>query len=125
MVIDTSALVAIIRKEPDFERILRAITAAPQALLSSVAMLEASMVLTDELSDLDRLIRDGNISVIEFAASTALVAREAFLRYGKRRHRAALNFVDCAVYATARELNLPLLFRGDDFIHTDILSALA
>lgn len=74
--------------------------------------------------DLDELIEALGIKVVEFGAHHVEAAREGFRRFGKGRHRAALNFGDCCAYALAKTLNVPLLFKGDDFTQTDIKSAL-
>jgi ribonuclease VapC len=126
MLIDTSALAAVVKKEFGYQRYKDAIIDAREnPRLSSVSLLEASIVLHDRLPLLDEFLTEAGVVVAEFSLAMAQTAREAFLRYGKGRHRAGLNFGDCAAYATARELNLPLLFKGDDFIHTDIRDALA
>ena len=86
------------------------------------------MVLTglhrsDMMEELDAFLRTASIETIAFTADHAAVARQAFLRYGKGRHPAALNFGDCIAYATARLEAMPLLFKGDDFRLTDIEAA--
>lgn len=71
--------------------------------------------------NVDALLRASNIGIMEFSASSASVAVEAFLKYGKRRgHPAQLNFGDCISYAVSRSEAMPLLFKGDDFRHTDV-----
>jgi len=105
IVIDSSALIAILRREPEADRFLCVIAAADGCLLSSVGLLETSMVLAGRTGEQARL------------------AREAFLRFGKGRHPAALNLGDCAAYALARSRVLPLLFKGEDFVRTDLLPA--
>ncbi len=74
---------------------------------------------------LDELIRDMNLEIVAHDADLARVAREAFLRFGKGRHRARLNFGDCASYALAKTRDVPLLFKGSDFARTDIVPAIA
>lgn len=74
--------------------------------------------------DLDELIEALGVKVVEFGGRHVEAAREAFRRFGKGRHRAALNFGDCCAYALAKTLDVPLLFKGDDFALTDIKSAL-
>ena len=76
------------------------------------------------LDRLDAYLRESSISVMPFTLEHALVARQAFLRYGKGRHKAALNFGDCIAYATAKLEGMPLLFKGDDFALTDVEAAL-
>ena len=74
---------------------------------------------------LDAYLRKAGISVLPFTADHALLARQAFLRYGKGRHKAGLNFGDCIAYAAAKLEGMPLLFKGDDFALTDVEAALA
>jgi ribonuclease VapC len=129
MIVDSSALVAILRAEPDRETYLRAITNAQQRMIAAPTLLETTMVLaggrdTAILEQLDAFVLQARLQVLPFTAAHATVAREAFLRYGKGRHPAGLNFGDCIAYATARLEGLPLLFKGEDFRRTDIASAL-
>ncbi|WP_027055245.1 type II toxin-antitoxin system VapC family toxin [Mesorhizobium erdmanii] len=128
MIIDSSVLVAILRLEPGYERFVLALTQAKRKLLPAPTFLETTMVLAggwqDEiLARLDDFLRTASIETIAFTADHAAVARQAFLRYGKGRHPAALNFGDCIAYATARLESMPLLFKGDDFRLTDIEAA--
>ncbi|AEH86953.1 type II toxin-antitoxin system VapC family toxin [Mesorhizobium opportunistum] len=125
MIIDSSVLVAILRLEPAYERFVLAITQANRRLLPAPTFLETTMVLAggrqDEILDrLDSFLHTASIETVPFTADHAAVARQAFLRYGKGRHPAALNFGDCIAYATARLEAMPLLFKGDDFRLTDI-----
>jgi ribonuclease VapC len=129
MIIDSSALVAILRAEPSHERFVLAIAQAKRRLLAAPTFLETTMVLAggkqDEiLNRLDEFLRTASIETVAFTADHAAVARQAFLRYGKGRHPAALNFGDCIAYATARLEAMPLLFKGDDFRLTDIEAAM-
>jgi ribonuclease VapC len=124
MIVDTSAIIAILRKEPDQERYLRAVISADVAWISSVNLLELYAVLALRADDVSRLIEDSDIKVWDFTWSTAVLARDAFIQYGKGRHKASLNICDCAAYATAKEAKLPLLYKGNDFAHTDIESPL-
>lgn len=129
--VDSSALIAILRREPEADAFLRVIAGARQCCLSSVSLLETSMVLAGRGGDavawegLDALIARANMQVVAQDREQAEAAREAFLRYGKGRHPAALNLGDCASYALARCWNLPLLFKGDDFPRTDIVPAIS
>jgi ribonuclease VapC len=118
--VDTSIMVAILRKEPGYERYLWTIAEADAAYISGVNLLESYLVLGNRFNEVDALVNDIGISVRDFTSSTCYIARDAFLRYGKGRHKAALNICDCAAYATAKESNLPLLYKGDDFSLTDI-----
>ena len=129
MVVDTSALLAIIQNEPESEQFLAAIRAADRVLASAVTILEAGTVLharrgtagTDELID---LVDGMGIDVVAFDALAAHAAVDAFRTYGKGIHaQVRLNLGDCAVYALAKSMNAPLLFKGHDFAATDIASA--
>lgn len=128
--VDTSAVVAILKREPDALTFAQAIGDAPASFMSAVAYFEASMVMISggpaELAiDLDRLIRDTRVEIVAFDTPLALASREAFVRFGKGRHPAGLNFGDCISYALAKTRGLPLLYKGADFAKTDIASALA
>jgi ribonuclease VapC len=131
IVVDSSALVAIMRGEPEAALFLETIASADALLLSSVNYLETSMVLAGPKGDaavwhpLEAFLARANIAVAPFDQEQARAAREAFLRFGKGRHPAALNFGDCAAYALAKARRAPLLFKGDDFPKTDIAPALA
>src|SRR6266567_33257 len=129
MVIDTSALVAILLREPDADRFSQAIADASARLVSAVTRVELSFVVESRKrligpNDIVRALRDGRIEVVAVTPQQAEVAIEAFRRFGRGRHRAALNIGDCFSYALAKATGQPLLFKGDDFIHTDIRPAL-
>ena len=129
IVIDSSSLIAILRREPEADVFLGIVANAEGCLLSSVSFLEASMVLAGRSGDatswteLDGLIARAGIEVVAQDAELAGAARTAFLRYGRGRHPAALNLGDCASYALAKRRNPPLLFKGDDFARTDLRAA--
>jgi ribonuclease VapC len=129
--IDSSAIIAILRAEPDGTQLSDAIADAEAACLSAVSLQESSMVLAGreggaaEWMPLDELLRDMNIEIVPYDAGLATIARDAFLRFGKGRHPARLNCGDCASYALAKSRNIPLLFKGVDFARTDIVPALA
>jgi ribonuclease VapC len=129
IVIDSSALIAILRREPEADDFLRVIAEAESCLLSAVSFLETSMVVAGRTGDatswteLDALIARAGIEIVAQDAALAETARTAFLRYGRGRHPAALNLGDCASYALAKHHNLPLLFKGDDFSRTDLRTA--
>lgn len=125
MVIDSSALIAILFGEPDRERFKRAIDAAELRLVSAMTKLEASLVVIGRLgpagaAELDALLADIAATAVPFDDHQASIARDAFIRYGKGRHRAGLNFGDCAAYALAIAEAEPLLFKGTDFGATDV-----
>jgi ribonuclease VapC len=128
MVLDTSALVAILRDEPERAEFVGLIAAADDPLISAATLLETSIVLHakvggDGVTDLDRLLQAAAVRCVAVDAEQALVGREAWTRYGKGRSPAALNFGDCFSYALAITTNRPLLFKGNDFPHTDVLQA--
>jgi ribonuclease VapC len=125
MVIDTSALIAMLFAEPEQQAFTKAIGADAIRLVSAVSKFEAGMVAAGRHGeaagrDLDLLLRDLTIQIVSFDGHQADIAREAFARFGKGRHRAALNFGDCASYALAIAEAEPLLFKGTDFGGTDV-----
>jgi ribonuclease VapC len=125
MVIDSSALIAILLDEPERADFNRIIQAATVRMISAGSLLETAMVIESRLGeagrqDLDLFIQKAGIRVIPFDADQAELAREAFRQYGKGRHPAGLNFGDCFAYALAKATSEPLLFKGDDFSRTDI-----
>lgn len=129
MVIDTSALVAILLGEPDAERFARALGEAPVRLLSAVTRVELSFVIEARKgeagrADLELLLRDGGFDVVSVTPQQAAIAIEAFRRFGRGRHQAGLNIGDCFSYALAKATEHRLLFKGNDFNHTDIPTVL-
>jgi ribonuclease VapC len=125
MVVDSSALVAILREEPGHERLLPKALSADRTVVGAPVAFEAAMVLSgrwhrDARSTLHGLLRSIDAEIIPFREEHYEAAVSAFLRYGKGRHPARLNFGDCMSYAFARISGLPLLFTGDDFSKTDI-----
>jgi ribonuclease VapC len=129
MVVDTSALVAILFGEPDAERFAHALGEAPARLLSAVTRVELSFVVEGRKgetgrADLELLLRDGAFDVIAVTQQQAEIAIEAFRRFGRGRHPAALNIGDCFSYALAAVSDDSLLFKGNDFALTDIRPAL-
>lgn len=129
IVIDSSALVAILRDEPERRPFIEAIVDLGDPRISAATYVEASMVMELRFGDrggreIDVLIDDVNIAIVPVDQAQAKIAREAFRRFGKGRHRAALNFGDCFVYALAQTLNSPVLFKGNDFALTDLKRAL-
>ncbi|HEY6414302.1 MAG TPA: type II toxin-antitoxin system VapC family toxin [Edaphobacter sp.] len=128
MVIDSSALVAIILEEPDASLYYAAIANSPVRLLSAAILVESSLVLlrrrtASATAALDSLIAHLRIEIISVDHRQALLAREAFQRFGKGRHKAGLNFGDCFSYALAKQTGEPLLFKGADFSKTDVTPA--
>lgn len=128
MVIDTSAIIALLQSEPDADRILEAMVRKPERHISAASVLEASIVLTARFGEaadreLDLLLHRAGIDVISVTSQQTELARAAWKRFGKGRHPAALNFGDCFSYALARSLGEPLLYTGCDFDQTDITPA--
>lgn len=129
IVIDASALVAILQNEPEAERFLNRIRTEDRVLASAVTLLEAGMVLRsrrgeDGLANFLTFVHDTSIEVVPFDAAQVVGALDAFARYGKGIHpQARLNLGDCASYSLAKGMNAPLLFKGDDFTHSDIAAA--
>jgi ribonuclease VapC len=128
IVIDTSALIAILRQEPERDAFADAITDANRRMLPAHVYLEYVMVTSREPQArvwLDALIERLPIATAHVDHAGAQLAADAFLRYGRGRgHPARLNLSDCLSYAVAKHLGAPLLYKGDDFSHTDIESAL-
>jgi ribonuclease VapC len=127
MVVDTSALVAILRHEPERDTFLDTLATAEEPVISAATLLEASMVLAgfrNGIANLDELLATSGVQVMAVDAAQALAAREAWLAHGKGRGNAAkLNFGDCFSYALAVTTGRPLLYKGDDFAQTGVVSA--
>lgn len=128
MVIDTSAVMAILQQEDEAEHFARLIEDASVKLMSAGAVLEAGIVAESRrgrtgASELENFLLRAAIEIVAFDAEQATLAREAYRRYGKGRHPAALNMGDCFSYALAKASGEPLLFKGDDFGRTNIASA--
>lgn len=128
MILDASAVLAILLEQPGSDSLIARIAAAPLLGIGAPTLLEAATVLSSRLSRdprplLSELLREGEIEVIPFTREHCEVAIDAFERYGKGRHPAALNFGDCQSYACAKVAGMPLLFAGNDFSQTDVLSA--
>ncbi len=128
MVIDTSAIIAILQDEPERASMISAMETDNLRLISSVTMVETSIVIEARfgalgIRELDLLIREAGLEIAAFDEAQSLIAREAYRLFGKGRHLAGLNFGDCCTYALARSTRQPVLFKGDDFGHTDIGSA--
>ena len=125
MVIDTSAIIAVLFSEATAPRIAQAIEAGSTRLLSAANMLEASIVIESRKGDvggreLDLLIYRTAIEIVAVDLDQAEIARIAWRPFGRGRHPAALNYGDCFAYALARVRRLPSLYIGDDFAKTDI-----
>lgn len=125
MVLDTSALVAILTDEPEAARLEAAFDADPVRLISAANLLEATIVIETRYgraggAELDLLLYKAQVEVVPVDAEQSELAREAWRRFGKGRHPAGLNFGDCFAYALARQRGQALLFKGDDFGRTDV-----
>lgn len=131
MILDTSAVIAIIRDEPERDVFVRAVVAAEHPRISAASYLECGIVV-DRLGDpvlsrrFDALLASMAVEVVEVTAQQARIARQAYRDFGRGTgHPAGLNFGDCFPYALAVACDAPLLYKGDDFVHTDVRPALA
>ncbi len=128
MVLDTSALVAMHLKETGYETLFQRVQATDVLLIGAPTLFETAMVLTSREGVQSRLVlaaslRRMGVSVVSFTEDHFHQALDAFIRFGKGRHPAALNFGDCMSYAVARVAGMPLLYTGKDFSKTDITPA--
>jgi ribonuclease VapC len=125
VILDTSALIAILFGEPEAEQFTRLIAEADVCRMSVVTQLELTMVLErlakpDTGRQAEAFLRGAGVVVEPVTLQQGLLARQAFYDFGRGRHRAKLNFGDCFPYALAKALNEPLLFKGNDFSRTDV-----
>jgi ribonuclease VapC len=126
MVVDSSAIIAILQAEDDAQSLADAMAAADRLVMSAVNAHESAMILRarggpESAEDFWRFLGVNSIEVAPFDENQARVASEAFGRFGKGIHsKARLNLADCAAYALAKSLSAPLLFKGDDFANTDV-----
>lgn len=125
MVIDTSALVAILLGEAETELFALAIAADSKRLISAFTALETGIVIEAKKGEsggreLDLLLHHARIEIVPVTAEQVEIARSAWRKYGKGRHPAGLNIGDCCSYALAKCAGEPLLFKGNDFSHTDV-----
>lgn len=128
MIIDTSALLAILQKEPEALRLNEAILADPVRIVSVANWLELGMVAYHRareggIRDIDLLLLRYHLEIASVTPRQGDIARHAFMEYGKGTHPARLNFGDCFAYALAKDTGEPLLFKGEDFRHTDVAVA--
>ena len=125
MILDSSAIVAVLRAEPEAPQFANAIASGKTRRVSAVSYVEAAIVI-DRGGDavatrkFDDFFRASQISVEPVTPRQAEIARYAYRDFGKGRHKAGLNFGDCFAYALAKEMDEPLLFKGADFGHTDV-----
>jgi len=128
MILDTSAVVAILLREPGYEGLLETLSTASEAGIGAPTLVEAAIVLSartgnDSRGLLSRFLTESGVITIPMTDAHWSTAVDAWLRFGKGRHPAALNFGDCLAFATARVSNRPLLCVGNDFTRTDLQTA--
>ncbi len=129
MIVDTSALLAIFLAEPERKQFLGLITKAETRCISAVNVLETGIVLEARRGEaagreFDLFLHHAQFEVVAADSEQIEIARVAWRKYGKGRHRAGLNFGDCFAYALAKVMGEPILFKGDDFAHTDLTAAI-
>ena len=129
MIVDTSAIMALLLKEPEASAFGAALTEEPRIAISAATLVELCMVAESRAgpavwAEVEALVAGAGIEVVPFTAGQAALARDGWRRFGKGRHPAGLNFGDCFAYALAQERGEPLLFKGDDFARTDVRRAL-
>ncbi len=128
MILDTSAVIAILRDEPEAEMFVEAIEKADRRLISAVNYVEAAVVVDSNHDAIasrrfDDLLREAQVAIEPVTEAQAQIARLAYRDFGKGSgHPARLNFGDCFAYALAKDKNEPILFKGNDFSRTDIAS---
>jgi ribonuclease VapC len=128
VVIDTSALLAVLLGEPERDRFIDTLANAEDSLISAGTLLEASIVLQSRLgdagvADLDELLAAAGVRCVAVDLAQVSVARDAYVRFGKGYGPAGLNYGDCFAYALATVTQQPLLFKGNDFSQTDVVPA--
>jgi len=129
VILDSSAIVAVVLRAPGWERVLETLATAPACAIGAPTLAETTIVLTAKMGTpartvVSRLLQELGAVVIPFGDEHWRAAVDAYTRFGKGRHKAALNFGDCLTYAIARLADQPLLFVGDDFRKTDIAAAI-
>ena len=125
MILDSSAIIAMVLREPGWEEIATRLAAAPMPAVAAPTLTETAAVLHGKLGrsaapTLLRFLQEAGVTIIPFGEEHWRAAVDAFERFGKGRHRARLNFGDCLTYAIAKLAGQPLLCVGDDFRHTDL-----
>ena len=128
MIVDSSAIVAVVLREPGWETVAARLGAEATPAIGAPTLAETGLVLTAKIGKkarivLSRLLQETGLTVIPFSEEHWRIAVDAYARFGKGRHAAALNFGDCLTYAVARLAGQPLLFVGDDFSKTDLSPA--
>jgi ribonuclease VapC len=129
MVIDSSAIIAILLEEPEAEAFATALEATANLRMSAASYLETAVVVDSRNNprvgrELDTFLRRSDVEILPVTHEQAQIARQAYRDFGKGQHPAGLNFGDCFAYAAAKALDEPLLFKGDDFSRTDVRRAL-
>lgn len=125
MILDTSAIISVLLQEEGSDQLADRLDGSEVCRIGAPTLLEASMVLTGRMGDVGRvllnsLLQEKNVDVLSFSEAHWRIAQSAFVRFGKGRHPAALNFGDCLTYAIAYVAGEPLLCIGDDFPQTDL-----
>lgn len=125
LVVDTSAVIAIVLGEPISDELARALEASDENLMSAASLVETTIVAEARLGVaggtlVNRVVRDARIEIVEVSASAAVEAIDGWRMFGKGVHAAALNFGDCFTYALARQRSAPVLCVGHDFVLTDV-----
>jgi ribonuclease VapC len=125
VILDSSAIIAILLKQPGYERVRDRLAASERTGVGAPTTVESSLVLCSRLGHagktlLARFLQEADVEVVAFTAEHWTVAADAFVAYGKGRHRAGLNFGDCMTYAVAKLADEPLLCLGDDLPATDL-----
>jgi ribonuclease VapC len=125
MIVDSSAIIAILRNEPDAVALAAALQRAPVRRVSVVTWVESAVVADGNRNPVlsrkfDDLMHSVRMRIETVTPRQAEIARHAYRDFGKGRHKAGLNFGDCFAYALAKEMDEPLLFKGNDFAHTDV-----
>lgn len=130
MVIDSSALIAILQNEPESRPFRALLKSHPIRMMSAATFVETSIVVLARqgepgIAELRAFLELAGVEIVPLNEEQALMAVDAFRRFGKGRHRASLNLGDCYSYSLARVMDQPLLFTGEDFVHTDVAKAAA
>ena len=128
MIVDSSAIVAIFFQEPGYEKLIDKLADVAEVGIGAPTLTECGIVLSARLNQdarslLTRFLKETNMVIIPFTEAHYETAVSAWLKFGKGRHAAGLNFGDCMAYAAAKLAGMPLLFMGDDFSQTDLLLA--
>lgn len=125
MVIDSSAIVSILLREPEADRFIQQIAGDETRLMSTFSILETAVVIevrkgASGARELDLLLHEADVTPVPLTSEQLELARDAYRRFGKGRHPAGLNLGDCVSYALAQHSGEPLLFKGEDFVQTDV-----